>query len=153
MKINGYTERYMHGIKRRITYVALFELFGILFTTYGLILISGREAGQSSLVATIISVLAIVWNFTYNTGFEYLESWLNRKGRSFVCRLVHAVGFELGLAITTVPLLAFALGISLWAALLANVGIMLFFMGYAFCFNLVFDSVFGLPLSAQGRQS
>ena len=143
----------MHGIKRRITYVALFELFGILFTTYGLVLVSGREAGQSSLVATITSVLAILWNFAYNAGFEYLEARMGSQGRSLPCRMMHAVGFELGLAMAVVPVLAFALDISLWAALLTNAGIMIFFMGYAFFFNLAFDFVFGLPLSARGRQA
>lgn len=141
----------MQGIKRRVTYVALFELFGILFSTYGLVLISGRDPGTSSLVATVTSFLAMGWNYLYNSAFEYCESRLGRKGRSIVCRVLHAVGFEVGLATMGVPLLAFVLGVSLWAALMTNVGLMLFFMGYAFVFNLAFDFVFGLPLSARGK--
>lgn len=139
----------MHGIKRRILYVTLFELFGILFTTIGLIYVSGRAVEQSSLVATITSVMAIVWNFAYNTAFERIEAKLGRKGRSLVCRAVHAVGFETGLALAVVPMLAFTLDISLVTAFLANVGIMVFFMVYAFFFNLAFDSIFGLPLSCR----
>lgn len=140
----------MQGIKRRITYVALFEIIAIVITTFGLTHISGRDVQQSGLVATVVSILAIVWNIVYNYGFEYLESRYTDGGRSVVCRVVHAVGFELGLAMLTVPTLAVLLHISLWTALLTNIGLMLFFMGYTFVFSLAFDRVFGLPLSAAG---
>lgn len=144
-------ERDMQGIKRRITYVALFEIVAIVITTYGLAFISGRDLAQSSVVATITSVLAIIWNFAYNMAFEYFEAKRRRTGRTLTIRVVHAVGFEIGLALVVVPMLAIVLDISLWTALLTNIGIMLFFMGYAFVFNLAFDKVFGLPLSAQAR--
>ena len=139
----------MQGLKRRITYVVLFEVIAIVVTTFGLTHISGRDVSQSGMVATVVSVLAILWNFGYNAVFEYMESKYGKGGRSLACRVVHAVGFELGLATMTVPTLAVLLGVGLMTALLANVGIMLFFMGYAFAFGLAFDRVFGLPLSAQ----
>lgn len=141
----------MQGIKRRIVYVALFEVIAIALTTCCLAFVSGREIGQSGIVATLTSVLAIVWNFAYNAAFEYVEAKRARPGRSMLCRAAHAVGFELGLALMVVPMLAHVLRISLWAALLTNIGLMLFFMFYAFVFNLAFDKVFGLPLSAQAK--
>ena len=141
----------MQGLKRRVTYVVLFEILAIAMTTYGLAFISGRDISQSSLVAAITSGLAIIWNFAYNAGFEYLESKYSRAGRSLIIRILHAVGFECGLAVMVIPMLAIALDISLLAALLTNIGIMIFFMVYAFAFNLAFDKVFGLPLSAQAR--
>lgn len=138
----------MQGIKRKVVYVILFELVAIILTTYGLTLITGRNMEESGVVACITSFLAIVWNLGYNTGFEYLEARLGSGGRSLACRVVHAVGFEIGLAMMVVPVLAYVLRLSLWAALLTNIGIMLFFMAYAFVFTLAFDKVFGLPLSA-----
>jgi len=143
----------MQGLKRRVTYVALFESIAIVLTTYGLAFISGRDLGQSGLVAAITSFMAIVWNFGYNFIFEYVEAKMARSGRSLTLRAIHAAGFEIGLGLMVIPMLAFALDISLWTALLTNIGIMLFFLVYTFFFNLAFDRVFGLPLSARGVQS
>lgn len=133
--------------------MVLFESIAVVITTCGLAFISGRDLSQSGLVAVITSVLAIIWNFIYNYGFEHLESKYSQGGRSLICRIIHAVGFELGLALMVIPMLAFALNISLLAALLTNIGIMLFFLGYTFFFNLAFDRVFGLPLSAQAGRT
>ena len=140
----------MQGVKRKIVYVTLFEIVAIIVTTFGLTHISGRDVSQSGLVATVVSILAIVWNLGYNTGFEHFEAKFSSGGRSFACRALHAVGFEIGLAVMVVPVLAIMLKIGLWAALLTNIGIMIFFMFYAFVFSLAFDRIFGLPLSAQG---
>ena len=143
----------MQGIKRRAAYVALYELIAVIITTYGLAYISGRDLAQSGLVAAITSFLAIIWNVGYNYGFEYIEAKLARAGRSLICRVIHAVGFEIGLALMVVPMLALTLKVSLLTALLTNIGIMAFFLGYTFVFNLAFDRVFGLPLSAQAGRS
>lgn len=141
----------MQGVKRRIVYIMLFEIIAIVITTFGLTGITGRDIGRSGLVATVVSVLAIVWNLGYNTLFEYLEAKFTNGGRSLVCRTVHAVGFEIGLAVLVVPTLAVMLHIGIWTAFLTNIGIMIFFMFYAFVFNLAFDRVFGLPLSARRK--
>jgi uncharacterized membrane protein len=49
-----------------------------------------------------------------------------------------------------VPLFAWWLDISLWEALVLDIGLLLFFMVYTYIFSLAFDRVFGLPASAQG---
>ena len=72
-------------------------------------------------------------------------------GRSIGLRIVHALGFETGLTFLLVPLFALILGISLWAALLFDLGAIVFFLVYTYVFNLAFDHVFGLPASAQRR--
>ena len=41
------------------------------------------------------------------------------------------------------------LNVSLWQALILDLGLIVFFLVYAFLFNLAFDRVFGLPASAQ----
>lgn len=64
----------MQGMKRRIVYVILFEVIAIVITTYGFAFITGRDIGESSIAATITSVLAIVWNLSYNALFEFVEA-------------------------------------------------------------------------------
>lgn len=61
--------------------------------------------------------------------------------RHFAARTVHAVLFEIGLLLAVVPLAAWWLGISLWRALVLDIGIALFFLPYTFVFNWVYDSL------------
>lgn len=47
-----------------------------------------------------------------------------------------------------VPLIAWWLGVGLWHALVMDLGLVLFFLGYTFAFTWAFDRVFGLPATA-----
>lgn len=139
----------MQGIKRKIVYVTLFELIAVAVTTVAFAAYSGQGAGHSTFLAVASSLIATVWNLSYNTAFERWESRQTVRGRSVKRRLAHAFGFETGLTVMLVPLFAWWLTISLWEALVLDVGLIVFFLVYAFLFNLWFDRIFGLPASAQ----
>lgn len=139
----------LHGPWRRVVYVSLYELIAIAFATAGLALLTGQGAGHSGAVAVACSVIAIVWNVGFNWAFERWESRQAVRGRSVARRVAHAIGFEGGLALILVPLFAWWFGVSLWEALVMDLGLLLFFLGYTFVFNWVFDRVFGLPASAR----
>nr|WP_227494442.1 PACE efflux transporter [Ramlibacter pallidus] len=113
--------------------------------------LSDSPVVTAGLTAAASSAIAMAWNYVYNSLFEQWEARQVRKGRSLLRRVVHAVGFEAGLVVMLVPLFAWVLGVSLLAALLLNAAMIVFFLVYAFLFNLAFDRVFGLPLSAQPR--
>ncbi len=139
----------MQGFKRKIIYVSLFELIAIAATTWGFASFSGQSAERASLIAVASSVIAVVWNLAYNTAFEKWEARQAVRGRGFRRRVAHALGFEAGLTVALVPLFAWWLKVSLWQALILDMGLIVFFLVYAFIFNLAFDRVFGLPASAQ----
>jgi uncharacterized membrane protein len=141
----------MQGMKRRVVYVALFETIAIAFTSIALSASSDSSVGVSTAIAVASSTIAVVWNFVYNAAFERWESRQATKGRSVLRRLAHAVGFEGGLVLLLVPLFACALQVSLWQALVLDIGLVVFFLVYGFAFNLVFDFFFGLPASALER--
>ncbi|AOJ63443.1 hypothetical protein WJ32_13880 [Burkholderia ubonensis] len=91
-------------------------------------------------LTVIVSLIAMAWNMAFNTLFDRLErrfGWVRNVG----LRIVHAVAFELGLVAMVVPLAAWWLGIGLVEALLLDLGIVLFFLPYTFCFNLAYDSL------------
>ena len=138
----------MQGLKRKLVYVTLFELIAVGLTGTALALISDRPLVYAGAAAVSSSVIALLWNLVYNTGFEYWESRQAKKGRDLRRRIVHAVGFEGGLVVLLVPLFAYLLNLSLWEAFVYDLGLMLFFLVYTFSFNLIFDRVFGLPASA-----
>lgn len=139
----------MQGIRRKLVYVTLFELIAITISSTGLSAGSGASMQHAGVAAIASSVIAVLWNLVYNTAFERWEARQTVRGRSFKRRAAHAVGFELGLSICLVPLFIWWLQIGLGQALLLDIALSLFFLVYTFAFNLAFDKVFGLPLSAQ----
>ena len=138
----------MQGVARKIVYVALFEGFAIAICSVGFMLASGAELAQASALSVASSVVAVLWNLVFNHGFERWEARQSVRGRGLARRAAHALGFELGLLVLLVPLIAWWLEVSLWQALVMDVVLALFFLVYTFCFTWVFDRVFGLPASA-----
>ncbi len=95
-----------------------------------------------------MSTVALGWNYVFNWLFEAWESRQIVKGRSFRRRLAHGIGFEGGLVLMLVPVMAYWLETTLLKAFLADLGILAFFFVYAIAFTWAFDRVFGLPQSA-----
>ena len=137
----------MQGIKRRIVYVSVYELLVIGLSTLLLKLMSNAEAGDAFGIALTASAIAILWNMVFNYGFERWESKRQLQSRDLLNRTLHALGFEFGLLILSVPMLMWWLDISLLQAVVMDFGLLVFFLFYTFAFNWVFDAVFGLPAS------
>ncbi|NIE65332.1 PACE efflux transporter [Burkholderia sp. Ax-1719] len=138
----------MQGIKRRIVYLTLFEGFGILITGTSFATLADSGADRAGAAAILTSLVAVGWNAVYNWLFERWEMRQTKRGRSPLRRVMHAVGFEGGLVIFLVPMIALTLRVSLGEAFLMDIGLTVFFLVYAYVFNLIFDSIFGLPASA-----
>ena len=137
----------MQGLKRRVVYVGLYELVAIVLSAILLKMISSADTANSLGIAVAASAIAILWNLAFNYGFEVWEKHRGQKGRSLAIRVLHAIGFEGGLVIFLVPLLAWWLDVSFIEALILDLGLLVFFLFYTFAFNWVFDAVFGLPAS------
>jgi len=140
----------MQGIKRKIVYVSLYEAIAIVVASLGFSLMSGQELSHAGPLAVACSVVAVTWNVIFNSLFERWESRQAVRGRSVARRVAHAIGFEGGLVVILVPIVAWWLQVSLWHALVMDLGLVVFFLVYTFVFNWVFDRVFGLPASATG---
>jgi uncharacterized membrane protein len=140
----------MQGLKRRVIYITLYEGLAIVAASAGLSLMSGQGLGHSGPLAVVASVIAVIWNLVFNALFERWESRRAVRGRSVKRRIAHAIGFEGGLVAFLVPVFAWWLDVTLWHALVMDLGLVVFFLVYTFVFNWVFDLLFGLPASASG---
>jgi uncharacterized membrane protein len=85
-----------------------------------------------------VSLIAMAWNIVFNAGFDRVQ---HRAGfiKTPIVRIVHTLLFEIGLAVMTVPLAAWWLGIDLWEAFWLDAGILLFFVPYTLIFNWSYD--------------
>ena len=136
-------------IRRRVLQAILYEVFAIAFVGPVLGLLFDKPFATTMALAVVLSAIALCWNYLFNAGFEWWESRQSVKGRSLARRVVHGAGFEGGLTVILVPVMAWWLDTTFLNAFLANVGLLLYFFAYAIAFTWAFDKVFGLPQSAQ----
>ena len=141
--------RVMTPRTRRILQAVLYEVFAIAFVGPVLGLLFNKPQTSTLALAVVMSTIALCWNYLYNALFERWESRQPMKGRTFARRLAHGAGFEGGLTVLLVPVMALWLDTSFLKAFLANLGLLAFFFVYAVGFTWAFDRVFGLPQSAR----
>ncbi|WP_174906802.1 PACE efflux transporter [Burkholderia diffusa] len=135
----------MQGWKRRIVYVVMFEVLGILVASSVLGMLSGASATTSGQLGVMISTTGVIVNFLYNLGFEAWERRRAETTRTVARRVVHAIGFQVALVTFLIPLIAWWLDVSLLHAFLYDAVLIVFFPIFTFAYNWSFDSVFGLP--------
>ncbi|TAG35560.1 MAG: multidrug/biocide efflux PACE transporter [Polaromonas sp.] len=126
------TERFGHALLFEVLAIAICAPLGAWLLGYPL--------AQMGLLTLMISLVAMVWNMLFNALFDQAQHRMGFE-RHFTARAVHAVLFEIGLLLAVVPLAAWWLDISLWRALVLDIGIALFFLPYTFVFNWVYDSL------------
>jgi uncharacterized membrane protein len=136
---------------RRVLQAVLYEVFAIAFVGPVLSVAFDKPPTSTLGLAFVLSSIALAWNYVFNSAFERWESHQSVRGRSFLRRLAHGIGFEGGLVVILIPVMAFWLDISPLNAFLANLGLLIFFLAYAIAFTWAFDRVFGLPESAVKR--
>ncbi len=142
----------MSPTSRRVLQAVLYEVFAIAFVGPVLSIAFDKPATSTLALAFVLSSIALTWNYVFNALFERWESRQSVRGRSFARRLAHGIGFEGGLVVILVPVMALWLKISALQAFLANLGLLAFFFVYAIAFTWTFDRVFGLPKSAAERK-
>jgi len=140
--------RLMSPRKRRVVQALLYEAIAIVIVAPVLAWVFAHPPLSSLALTLVTSLVALSWNYVYNALFERWEARQVVKGRTAARRLAHSAGFEIGLVAVLVPLLAWWLEVSLWQALVADLGLMAFFFFYTMAFTWAFDRVFGLPASA-----
>ena len=129
----------MGGLER-VFHSVLFEALAVTLSVGGLILFTDFDASKLAGCLVLISLIAMVWNFIFNMGFDKIFVG-EKRHRSLALRALHAVSFETGLVVITTPILAHMLHTSLKQAFMMDIGVTLFIMFYTIVFNYVYDTV------------
>ena len=119
-------------------HAVLFEVIANVLVFIILIILASAAPSQSALLTIVSSTLAMGWNYLFNLIFDSVQL---RKGfkKDWRMRCLHSILFELGLLLILIPFAAWWLNITLLAALKLECGLVLFFLVYAYLFNLVWD--------------
>ena len=130
----------------RVRHALFFEIIGLILVIPLGALVFSMPMHDMGVVGLVSATIAMAWNYVFNLGFDtILRRTIGTTLKPVRLRIVHAVLFELGLLIVLMPFIAWYLGITLTHALVMDISFALFYMGYAFVFNLAYDRVFPLP--------
>ncbi len=139
--------------KDRVRYTIAFEAslmailvpVGALFFDKGLI--------DIGLLGAVLVVKAMLIGLLYNCMFDWFEAKTGRvsSDRSPLQRIVHAIGFELTLVTTSLPILCWWLKLSVLEALTIDLVVTSFVVAYTYIFTLAYDRLF--PVAPLRRSS
>lgn len=135
--------------QRKLVQALLYETGAVIVVTPIIVWVFDHDVASSFWLSVAMSTIAVAWNYLFNSGFEAWERIQSVKGRSWQRRLAHGVGFEGGLTLFFVPLIAWWLSVSWWVALITDASLLLVFFIYSIAFTWAFDRIFGLPDSAK----
>ncbi|MDN3616282.1 MAG: PACE efflux transporter [Vibrio gallaecicus] len=126
--------------KERILHMVLFELIALVIMAGLATYITGNGAGEMAGLALAMSLIAMGWNYLYNLGYDKLFG-ADRTKRTKSVRVLHGLGFELGLLVVTLPVLMWVLQLDFLTVFIMDIGLVIFFVLYAIGFNWAYDSV------------
>lgn len=137
----------MRTTSDRIRHAIAFEVIGLILIV-SILSQFGFNAAHTGVLGIAFSVLATGWNYVYNIWFDKAMVKLTGSSeKKQKHRVLHAVLFEVGLLWVTLPALAWWLKISLWDALIMDIGLVLFYLVYAYFYNIVYDRLFPIEHS------
>lgn len=132
----------------RIRHTLLFEIIGLCTCTPLASWLLDKDMSRIGIMSIGISITAMVCNYVYNLLFDKVLVALKRpvSVRPTWMRIVHAILFEVSLLTITVPAVSWWLDMTLWHALVTDLGFAFFFLVYAFVYNWAYDIIFPMPV-------
>lgn len=142
----------MRSTPDRIRHALLFECLALALVIPVGSLLFGLKIEQMSLIGIGSAITATVWNYIYNLGFDHtLQRLVGNTRKNVTLRVVHTLLFEAGLQIVLLPAIALYLKISIINAFSMSFSIAVFYLIYAFFFNIAYDILF--PVTSTGSSA
>lgn len=135
----------------RLRHTLMFEIIGLITCTPLAAWLLERDMAAIGTMSVTITLTAMACNYVFNLVFDHALVMLNRPVavRPPWMRALHAFLFEASLLVITVPMVAWWLDMTFLEALIADIGFAVFFLVYAYVFNLTYDRVFPMPAHAR----
>ncbi|MFT4021711.1 MAG: chlorhexidine efflux PACE transporter AceI [Acinetobacter sp.] len=126
--------------KKRLIHAIIYEGILLLIVTFGLSRLFHLPTEMTGILALLMALVAMVWNMVFNHFFEKMENALNWQ-RTLNVRIIHALGFEGGLLLFSVPIIAYIMKLGIWDAFLLDIALTLCILVYTFIFQWCFDYI------------
>lgn len=128
------------SLTERVYQAIGFEVFAVLMCTPLFAWLMDKPMLDMGVVTIANCLIALGWNVLFNGMFDHLRERF-ALGLNGWTRVLHALLFEGGLVIVSVPLVAWWLNISLLQALILDIGVLLFFLPYTYIYHWAYDVV------------
>ena len=126
--------------KRRIVHALSYEIILLVIIALALSFIFEMPLEVTGVLGIFMPVTSVIWNMVFNHYFEKFEAKHQLK-RTVRVRILHAIGFEGGLMLATIPMVAYAMNMSLWQAIVLDFSLTLCILVYTFIFQWCYDLI------------
>ena len=126
--------------KRRIVHALTYEIILLVIIAIALSFIFEMPMEVTGILGIAMAVTSVIWNMIFNHFFEKFEKKRQLK-RTVSVRILHAIGFEGGLMLATIPMVAYALKMSLLEAILLDFSMTMCILVYTFIFQWCYDHI------------
>lgn len=126
--------------KRRIIHALSYEMILLVIIAIALSFIFDMPMEVTGTLGIAMAVTSVIWNMVFNHFFEKFEAKRQLK-RTVGVRILHAIGFEGGLMLATIPMVAYALDMPIWQAILTDLSMTLCILIYTFIFQWCYDAI------------
>lgn len=126
--------------KRRLVHAFSYEGILLVIIAIALSFIFDMPMEVTGMLGIFMAVTSVIWNMIFNHYFEKVEHRLKWK-RTVGVRILHAIGFEGGLLIATIPMIAYMMQLSLLDAFILDLGLTLCILVYTFIFQWCYDAI------------
>jgi len=140
----------MRSGKDRIRYTVIFELLLLAMVVPAGAAFFDKPIAEIGVLGIILASKAMVLNLVYNWIFDRIDARSGRisSQRSHIGRMLHAIGFEISLTLTSLPILIWWLDISLMTAFATDIVVTTMVVAYTYVFTLVYDKIFPLEFKS-----
>ena len=130
--------------KERLKFSCVFELILIALLAPMGAFVLDKQILDVGVLAIVLSLKAMVFNLVYNWFFDRFDVRAGRvpTERNVPRRILHAVGFEVGLMITSLPIVIWWLGLSILQALAMDLVVTSFVVVYTLVFSWSYDRLY-----------
>ncbi|NHB58593.1 chlorhexidine efflux PACE transporter AceI [Acinetobacter shaoyimingii] len=126
--------------KRRIIHALSYEIILLVIIAIALSYMFEMPMEVTGTLGIVMAVTSVIWNMIFNHFFEKAEAKYQFK-RTIPVRIGHAIGFEGGLMLATIPMVAYALNLGIWEAVLLDLSLTLCILVYTFIFQWCYDGI------------
>ncbi|MCL9776828.1 PACE efflux transporter [Vibrio sp. S4B1] len=131
----------------------MFEVILLLIATPILTFLGIANIETAALSAIALSLVAMAWNFVFNLLFDQWLMWgFGTIDKTKKHRVLNAVLFEAGLLALSLPIIAILLSISLYEALVLDLGFAVLALFYSYGFNYLYDKCFPISVGSSVKQ-
>ncbi|MGI9356527.1 MAG: PACE efflux transporter [Rhizobiaceae bacterium] len=130
--------------KDRLRYTMTFEVSLMAFLVPAGAIFFDKGLADIGLLGLVLSVKAMLVSLLYNWAFDRFDARSGRisSDRSPFGRGAHAVGFELFLLVTSLPIYCWWLNLTISEAVMTDIVVTTFVVAYTYLFTLGYDRVF-----------